>query len=314
MNGVRAIIAVVFVLWSTSAWGATLTWTMNGESDLAGYRVYQCSQLPCTLSSGRATLLTTLGKVTSFNIGTPAVVQYYVITAHDFTNRESLPSNLATYVPAGTRQIPTAPTVPGSMKVGKWVTAWGQNRLDIFGIGTDGAMYYKAWTGSAWQPSVLGWQRLGGDFISPPAVMAWGENRLDLFGLGTDGAMYYKAWTGSAWQPSVLEWQRLGGDFTSPPAVTAWGENRLDLFGLGTDGAMYHKAWNDSAWWPSVLAWERLGGDFTSPPAVTAWGQNRLDIFGIGTDGAMYYKAWTGSAWQPSVLEWQRLGGAFTAP
>jgi hypothetical protein len=47
------------------------------------------------------------------------------------------------------------------------VTAWGQNRLDIFGIGTDGAMYYKAWNGSAWQPAGLGWERLGGDFTAP---------------------------------------------------------------------------------------------------------------------------------------------------
>ena len=167
MNGVRAIIAAVLVLWSTSAWGATLTWKMNSEPDLAGYRVYQCSQLPCTLSSGKATLLATLGKVTSFNIGTPAVAQYYVITAHDFTNLESLPSNIATYIPAGTPPPPPAPRVPGSTKVGKWVTSWGQNRLDIFGIGTDGAMLHKAWNGSAWQPSVLEWERLGGVFTAP---------------------------------------------------------------------------------------------------------------------------------------------------
>ena len=216
MNGVRAIIAVVFVLWSTSAWGATLTWTMNSESDLAGYRVYQCSQLPCTLSSGKATLLAILGKVTSFNIGTPAVAQYYLITAYDFTNLESLPSNVATYVPAGTPPPPPAPTVPESTKLRKSVTAWGQNRLDIFGIGTDGAMYHKAWNGSAWQPLGLGWERLGGVFTSPPAVTAWGENRLDIFGLGTDGAMLHKAWNGSAWLPSGLGWERLGGDFTAP--------------------------------------------------------------------------------------------------
>jgi hypothetical protein len=123
-----------------------------------------------------------------------------------------------------------------------WVAAWGQNRLDIFGLGTDGAMYHKAWDGSAWRPSPLDWERLGGVFTSPPAVVSWGQNRLDIFGLGTDGAMYHKAWDGSAWRPSPLDWERLGGVFTSPPAVAAWGQNRLDIFGLGTDGAMYHKA------------------------------------------------------------------------
>ena len=196
----------------------------------------------------------------------------------------------------------------------EWVTSWGQNRLDIFGLGTDGAMYHKAWDGSAWRPSPLDWARLGGVFTSPPAVVAWGQNRLDVFGLGTDGAVYHKAWDGTAWRPSPLDWERLGGIFTSPPAVVAWGPNRLDIFGLGIDGAMYHKAWDGAAWRPSPLDWERLGGVFTSPPAVAAWGNNRLDIFGLGTDGAVYHKAWDGAAWRPSLLDWERLGGVFTSP
>ena len=110
MNGVRAI-AAVFVLWSTSAWGATLTWSANSEPDLAGYHVYHCSDLPCAKSSGTATLLATLGKVTSFNVGTPAVVQYYVITAYNFKNNESSPSHVATYLPAGASSPPPATTV-----------------------------------------------------------------------------------------------------------------------------------------------------------------------------------------------------------
>ncbi|HSQ51323.1 MAG TPA: class I tRNA ligase family protein, partial [Nitrospiraceae bacterium] len=55
MNWVRAIVGVL-VLSSSTAWGAMLTWTANSEPDLAGYRVYQCSQQPCTRSSGQALL------------------------------------------------------------------------------------------------------------------------------------------------------------------------------------------------------------------------------------------------------------------
>jgi len=79
MNWVRGIV-VVLVLWSSTAWGATLTWNAKSEPDLAGYRVYQCGGLPSTRNSG-ASLLVTLGKVTSLNIGTPAEIQYYFVTA-----------------------------------------------------------------------------------------------------------------------------------------------------------------------------------------------------------------------------------------
>ena len=76
-------IAAVLVLWAGNAWGVTLLWDANTDSDLAGYKVYQCSQLPCSKTSGKASLLATLGSVTSFNVGTPAVTTYYFITAHE---------------------------------------------------------------------------------------------------------------------------------------------------------------------------------------------------------------------------------------
>lgn len=98
MNWARSI-AALLVLSSTSAWGYTLTWTANTESDLAGYRVYYCSVSTCSETSGNASLLATLGMVTSFNIGTPATTQYYFLTAVDFSNNESAASALVTYSP-----------------------------------------------------------------------------------------------------------------------------------------------------------------------------------------------------------------------
>src|SRR5512138_140061 len=88
------VIAGVLVLWSSVAGAATLAWNPNSESNLAGYRIYQCSLLPCTKSSGA--LLVTLGTGTSFNIGTPAVTQYYFITAFNTANIESGSSNVVT--------------------------------------------------------------------------------------------------------------------------------------------------------------------------------------------------------------------------
>ncbi len=118
MNWVRAI-AAVLVLWSSTAWSATLTWTPISEPDLAGYRVYQCSQQPCTRASGKASSLATLGKVTSFNIGTPAVTQYYFITAYDFANNESGSSSPVLFTPPGSPPPPPlkTPPTPGGLRI-----------------------------------------------------------------------------------------------------------------------------------------------------------------------------------------------------
>ncbi|MGH7180572.1 MAG: BACON domain-containing protein [Nitrospiraceae bacterium] len=110
MNWVRAIVGVL-VLWSSTTWGATLTWTANHEPDLAGYRVYQCNQQPCTRTSGTASILITLGKVTSFNIGTPTVTQYYFVTAYDEAHNESGSSNLATFTPSVVPPPVTPPAI-----------------------------------------------------------------------------------------------------------------------------------------------------------------------------------------------------------
>ena len=118
MNWVRAIVGVL-VLSSSTAWGATLTWTANSEPDLVGYRVYQCSQQPCTRSSGQASLLVSLGTVTSMNVGTPAVTRHYFITAYDSANNESGASNLATFTPSGSPLPPpsAAPPIPGGLQI-----------------------------------------------------------------------------------------------------------------------------------------------------------------------------------------------------
>jgi hypothetical protein len=125
MNSIRAI-ACFLMFCSSTAWGATLTWNPNSEPDLAGYRIYQCSLLPCTKSSG--TLLVTLGTGTSFTIGTPASTHYYYITAYDSAINESGTSNLVTYTPVGSSPPPPPSppmttvrlTVVGNPAAGMW--------------------------------------------------------------------------------------------------------------------------------------------------------------------------------------------------
>jgi len=118
MNWVRAT-AGVLILWSNPAWSATLNWSPNSDQDLAGYRVYQCSQQPCSRASGKATVIATLGTVAQFNIGIPAVTQYYFITAYDRSNNESSESSLVTFVPAGSPPVVdvSPPPTPGGLHI-----------------------------------------------------------------------------------------------------------------------------------------------------------------------------------------------------
>ena len=149
MNWVRTI-AGVLVLWSSTSWGATLTWNANNEPDLAGYRVYQCSQQPCTRTSGKPSLFAMLGKVTSFNIGTPSVTHYYFTTAYDFANNESNSSNLVTFTPAGSPPPPPPTmetvklTVVGNPATGPWgVTATTTNTQNVMAnVRLDGIMHH----------------------------------------------------------------------------------------------------------------------------------------------------------------------------
>jgi hypothetical protein len=182
------------------------------------------------------------------------------------------------------------------------VVSWGANRLDAFVLGTDLAMYHKWWDGSAWGPSVAGYEYQGGICMSAPEVASWAPNRLDAFVLGTDHALYHKWWDGSAWNG----YEYLGGVCMSPPRVVAWGPDRLDTFVLGTDRALYHKWWDGSTW----NGYEYLGGVCTSPPEVVAWGPDRLDAFVLGTDNAVYHKWWDGSAWNG----YEYLGGVCASP
>jgi hypothetical protein len=89
--------------------------------------------------------------------------------------------------------------------------SWGGDRLDVFVVGTDRALYHKWWDGHAWGPSVTGYENQGGVVIGNPAPVSWTGDRLDVFVEGTDRALYHKWWDGNAWGPSLTGYEGLGG-------------------------------------------------------------------------------------------------------
>src|SRR5947209_1309930 len=195
------------------------------------------------------------------------------------------------------------------------VVSWDHDRLDVFVVGSDGALYHKWWNGDSWGPSVSEFEFMGGIVVGDPAVASWDHDRLDVFVVGTDGGLYHKAWDGFQWLPSITGYDPLGvpsdvAKIRSSPTVSSWQHDRLDIFVVGTDGALYHKWWNGFTWGPSHTGpFEYMGGFIIDEPTVVSWDHDRLDVLVIGADRALYHKAWNGHEWLPAVTGYENLGG-----
>lgn len=184
------------------------------------------------------------------------------------------------------------------------MTARAVNRLDLFVVGTDSALYVQGWNGSAWS----GYGYLGGVAVFEPVAVAWGPNRLDAFVIGTDSGLYHKWWAGQGWLPSATGFENLGGKWFDKPSSVSWGPDRLDVFLVGQDRGLYQKFWNGASWNSGFV---NLGGKSLASPSVVSWAANRIDIFTLGTNSAIYHKYWDGSNWGPSGAAgpYEYLGG-----
>jgi hypothetical protein len=111
----------------------------------------------------------------------------------------------------------------------------------VLARGTDGTMWQKSWTGSAWSS----WVSLGGSGTSSPDVASWGSGRLDGFVRGSDGAIYH--WVGSG------GWASIGGLSASDPGAVWRTTNVVDVFVRATTGDLYEDSWGGSSWSGWVL-------------------------------------------------------------
>lgn len=186
------------------------------------------------------------------------------------------------------------------------VTAWGDNRLDVFAIGTDSRLYHKQWDRTQWGI----WQSLGGTCIHQPAAVCWGADRLDVFAIGVDQQIYHKWWNGSTWEG----WENLGGTCIYGVAAASWGENRIDLFSLGPNSVLFHKyfegAWGE--WTPLTVEKTETTGISLSDgvpslyaPAAVATQPNHVSLFTLGVNGQVYHTWGNGDTW----TGWQLVSG-----
>jgi hypothetical protein len=189
-------------------------------------------------------------------------------------------------------------------------TALQVQRIDVFGLGLDYAMYHKTlWGTPASQPGP--WNSLGGVFTSAPAAI-WVGGHLHVFGLGTDLSMFWRTWNGRAWSPA---WVRAGGYFSSPPVLVSRTPGQFDVMARGADFTLRRRTFENGSW---AGDWQNLGGSLASAPSAVTWGPDRLDVFAVsGEGGALIHRWWDGDIWN----DWEVVAGkpvgddvAFTAP
>ncbi len=138
-------------------------------------------------------------------------------------------------------------------------TNWSvYQRLDVFIVGTDEALYHKYYNpyAGAWAPSPHGFENLGGHLSGNPQVVF--ANNLYVLAEGTDHAVYDKYWDGTSWHPGTTSFENLGGQTVGDlSAVSDYfggrhggaGGYRVDLFVIGTDHGLYHKFEVGGTWY-----------------------------------------------------------------
>jgi hypothetical protein len=147
---------------------------------------------------------------------------------------------------------------------------------------------------------IFGFENLGGDLASGPAVAHTGSGRLEVFIRGKHNHdLVQRSWNGSRWSG----WKNLGGDLASAPAVVHTGSGRLEVFIRGKhNNDLVQRSWNGRRW----SGWKNLGGDLASAPAVVHTGSGRLEVFIRGKHNhELVQRSWDGRRWSG----WKNLGG-----
>ncbi len=182
-------------------------------------------------------------------------------------------------------------------------------RLELFGIGTDNALWHIWQTvphGGPWSA----WTSLGGVVTSDPAVAVNTDGRLEVFARGTDNALWH-IWQTAPHAGPWSAWSSLGGDITSDPEVAVNSDGRLEVFARGADNALWH-IWQTAPHAGPWSAWASLGGTISSDPMVAINSDARLEVFARGTDDALWH-IWQTAPHAGPWSAWASLAGAITS-
>jgi hypothetical protein len=98
-------------------------------------------------------------------------------------------------------------------------------QLSVFALQQDGTIGCKWWDAAAqaWEPSLTGWQSLGGTSMGAPATATFRGSWVSLVSISTDGAVHYRWFDPSTgdWNPGTT-WMAFGSGMRSGVAALGW--------------------------------------------------------------------------------------------
>jgi hypothetical protein len=154
-----------------------------------------------------------------------------------------------------------------------------QGNLDVFGIGSDSAVWCKSQ--SAATGSWSGYFTLGGAVLSLTTSRDILGN-LDVFVIGTDGAVCYSSqprnggsfssWTYMGRSPKQLAWQSVSAGMDS--------DGNLDVFTVDTSDNVYYQVAPPTG---TLGAWFSPGRGVKSISIIRDNVTGKLDVFGVGS-------------------------------
>ncbi len=169
------------------------------------------------------------------------------------------------------------------------VTRNNDGRLQVFIVGTNNQLQYRAQTAAGSSTWSQTWTSLGGGLRAntDPIGIANNDGRLQVFVVGTNNQLYYKTQSAPNSNTWSTTWTSLGGGVKADTsaAVARNNDGRLQVFGVGNNNALFYKtqtAAGSNTW---STSWTSLGGglrDNTNPEVVPNT-NGRLEAFVMGS-------------------------------
>lgn len=182
-------------------------------------------------------------------------------------------------------------------KDGVGISAWGDNRIDVFIRTVDNHVRTRSKRREMWSPD---WTDLGGDLSNYPRSVSWSSGRIDVFGPGPSSTLQHAWFSNNTWS----KWQDLNGTITGAVSPVSDAIGSIELYMRSSNNSLVRRVLEGGVW----KDWENLGGNLYSSPSAAIFknnGQREVHVAALDASNGLILKSWNGTAWSG----WKSLSG-----